>query len=339
MSTHAAVGYHDSLPASDPASLVDAQVERTELRPHDLLVRVEAVSVNPIDTKQRLQVTPDGLRVLGFDAAGTVVAVGDEVTLFAPGDEVFYAGVTNRPGSNQQFQAVDERIVGRRPRNVSFADAASLPLTSLTAWECLFDRLGLTAASSGHLLVIGATGGVGAVMLQLAEVLLPDVEVLATASDEERGAWVRRLGAEHVVNHRGDLVEEVLRVAPGGVDWVFSSHSQGQIPAYVDLTRPGGHIVAIDNGPADVTPLKPKSISWHWESMFTRALFQTPDMIEQHFILDRLADLVEAGQVRPTTTAVLRPINAANLRDAHARIESGRTAGKLVLEGWESPLS
>lgn len=334
MSTHAAVGYRASLPISDPSSLVDAQVERQQLLPHDVLVRVEAVSVNPIDTKQRTRVEPDGLRVLGFDAAGTVVAAGDEVTLYSPGDEVFYAGVVDRPGSNQQFQAVDERLIGRRPQNLSFADSASLPLTSLTAWECLFDRLGLTAASSGHLLVIGATGGVGSVMLQLAEVLLPDVKVIATASDDERAAWVRGLGAEHVVNHRGDLVTQVLDIAPDGVDWVFSSHSQGQIPVYAELMRAFAHIVVIDDGPADVTPFKQKSISWHWESMFTRGLFQTPDMIEQHFILHRLADLIEAGQVKPTTSSVMSPINAANLRQAHAQIESGRTAGKVVLEGW-----
>lgn len=334
MSTHAAVGYRESLPISDPNALVDAKVERPVLQPRDLLVRVEAVSVNPIDIKQRTRVSPDGLRVLGFDAAGTVVAVGAEVSSYSPGDEVWYAGAVNRPGSNQQFQAVDERLVGRRPRTVSFADAASLPLTSVTAWECLFDRLELTAASSGYLLVIGATGGVGSVMLQLAEVLLPDVQVIATASDDARADWVRSLGAEHVVNHHGDLSAQVRDIAPEGVDWIFSAHSKGQVDVYVPLMKPFGHIVAIDDGPTDVTSLKAKSLTWHWESMFTRGLFETPDMDEQGAILNRLADLVEAGQIKPTTSTVMRPINAANLREAHAQIETGRTTGKIVLEGW-----
>lgn len=334
MTTHRVVGYRESLPISDESSLVDGEVETPDLLPHDVLVEVAAISVNPIDVKQRTRVAPDGLRVLGYDAAGTVAAVGTEVTLFAPGDEVWYAGVFTRPGSNQQFQAVDERIVGRRPAAIPAADAASLPLTALTAWECLFDRLQLTAESTGHLLVIGATGGVGCIMLQLAEALLPGVSVIATASNEERAAQMYELGAEHVVNHRADLVGQVLEIAPAGVDWVFSSHSQGQIPVYEQLMAAGSHIVAIDDGPADVTPLKLKSITWHWESMFTRALYQTPDMVEQHRILDRLAELVEAGLVKPTTSAVLSPINAANLREAHARIETGRTVGKIVLEGW-----
>ena len=241
MTTTTAIGYRRCLPISDPASLVTEQVDVPELGPHDLLVEVAAVSVNPIDIKQRSGVAPDGFRVLGFDAAGTVQAVGAEATFFAPGDEVFYAGTLNRPGSNQRLQAVDERIVGRKPRTVSMGDAASLPLTSITAWETLFDRFGLTDESRGTLLVVGATGGVGSVMLQLARALLPRVETIATASDDERSQWVRRLGATYVVNHRGDLAQQVLAIAPGGVDWLFTAHTPGQVATYAEIVRPFGH--------------------------------------------------------------------------------------------------
>lgn len=334
MTTTTAIGYRRCLPISDPASLVTEQVDVPELGPHDLLVEVAAVSVNPIDIKQRSGVAPDGFRVLGFDAAGTVQAVGAEATFFAPGDEVFYAGTLNRPGSNQRLQAVDERIVGRKPRTVSMGDAASLPLTSITAWETLFDRFGLTDESRGTLLVVGATGGVGSVMLQLARALLPRVETIATASDDERSQWVRRLGATYVVNHRGDLAQQVLAIAPGGVDWLFTAHTPGQVATYAEIVRPFGEITAIDV-PDDIAPLKAKSITWHWESMFTRSLFTTPDLALQHELLDVVADLVDDGRLRPTTTAVLEPISAATLREAHERIETGRTLGKVVLQGWQ----
>lgn len=335
MTTTTAIGYRAALPVTDPASLVTEQVEVPPLGPHDLLVEVEAVSVNPVDVKLRAGSPSAGLRVLGFDAAGVVREVGSQVSLFAVGDEVFYAGAINRPGTNQRLHPVDERIVGRKPRSLSFADAASLPLTAITAWEALFDKLALTADSTGTLLIIGASGGVGSIMLQLARELLPGVTLIATASDDERAAWVRGLGAHHIVNHREDLAGQVQAIAPDGVHWLFTAHSEGQVETYARIVRPFGQIVAIDDGPRDVSPLKAKSITWHWELMFTRSLFQTPDLIEQHRLLDRVAELVDAGRVRPTTTQTLTPLTAATLRQAHELLESGRTVGKVVLHTWE----
>lgn len=333
--TARAIGCTEGLPIEDPRSLIEREIDLPEPGPHDLLVAVEAVSVNPIDVKTRRAQPAGDLRVLGFDAAGTVLAVGPEVTLFAPGDEVMYAGQVNRAGSNATRQLVDERIVGRRPAGLSWEDAASLPLTSLTAWECLLDRLALTASSTGTLLVVGATGGVGAMVLQLAEALLPGVRVIATASSPDRVAWTRDLGAGETVDHHGDLAAQVLDLAPGGVDWVFTSHSEGMAETFAQIVRPFGTIVAIDVAPGDLGLLKSKAIGWLWESMFTRPLFGTPDVAEQHRILERVADLVEAGTVRPVVTRRLAPISAENLREAHRLIETGRTLGKIVLSGWE----
>lgn len=332
--TTTAIGYVKNLPATDPGALVAREVEVPEPGPHDLLVEVEAVSVNPVDAKLRAGAPSSGFRVLGFDAAGTVRGVGSAVTLFAPGDEVFYAGTIDRPGTNRRLHVVDERITGRKPASLSFADAAALPLTAITAWESLFDRLGLTTESAGTLLVVGATGGVGSLMLELAEALLPDVTVVATASDEERAAWVRGLGAEHVIDHHGDMVAQVRCIAPAGVDWLFTAHSTGQIDTYAQVVAPFGHIVAIDDGPRDVSALKDKSIAWHWELMFTRPLRQTSDMIEQHRLLNRVADLVDHHRIRATTTQVLTPISPDTLREAHMLIESGHTVGKVVVHGW-----
>ncbi len=334
MRTTTAIGYDENLPITDPKALIGRQIDLPAPGPHDLLVEVEAVSVNPVDVKLRAGAPSGGFRVLGFDAAGTVREVGSAVTLFAPGDEVYYAGSIDRPGSNQRLHAVDERIVGRKPAALSFADAASLPLTAITAWEALFDRFGLTEPSGGSLLVVGATGGVGSVMLQLARALLPGVTVIATASDAERAAWVRDLGADHVVDHRGNLAGQVLEFAPDGVDRLFTAHSAGQVETYARIVRPFGQIVAIDDGPRDVAPLKMRSISWHWELMFTRPVQQTPDLIEQHRLLDRVADLVDQGRLRPTTTTVLTPIGPATLREAHRIVEGGRTVGKVVVHGW-----
>ena len=334
MTTTTAIGYQTNLPANDPAALIAREIDLPALGPHDLLVEVEAVSVNPVDVKLRAGAPSGGFRVLGFDAAGTVRAVGSEVTLFVPADEVYYAGSIDRPGTNQRRHVVDERITGRKPTNLSFGDAAALPLTVITAWESLFDRLGLTEGSVGTLLIVGATGGVGSIMLQLAEELLPNVTVIATASDDGRAGWVRGLGAEHVVNHHDELAAQVSAIVPGGVDWLFTAHSAGQIEAYAQVVRPFGHVVAIDDGPRDVSPLKGKSIAWHWELMFTRPLHRTPDLIEQHRLLNRVAELVDRGRIRPTTTTTLTPISAATLREAHELVESGHTVGKVVIHRW-----
>ena len=334
MTTTTAIGYQKNLPVTSPEALIAQEIDVPTLGPHDLLVEVKAVSVNPVDVKLRAGAPSGGFRTLGFDAAGTVRDVGSAVTLFTAGDDVFYAGSIDRPGTNQRQHVVDERIVGRKPATLSFADAAALPLTSITAWETLFDRLHLTESSIGTLLVIGATGGVGSIMLQLVETLLPTVTVIATASDDERAAWVRSLGAKHVVNHHDDLAEQVLAIAPNGVDWLFTAHSEGQIETYTQIIRPFGAVVAIDDGPRDVSPLKGKSIAWHWELMFTRPLHQTPDMIEQHRLLNAVADLVDEGRIHTTATVTLTPISADTLRQAHELVESGHATGKVVIHGW-----
>lgn len=333
--TTIAIGYEQNLPATHPEAFIEREIDVPELGPHDLLVEVEAVSVNPVDVKQRAGAPADGFRVLGFDASGTVRAIGAEVTLFAVGDEVFYAGSIDRPGTNQRLHVVDERITGRKPTKLSFVDSAALPLTAITAWEALFDRLGLTDASTGTLLVVGATGGVGSILLQLAEVFLPNVTVVATASDEDRAAWVRGFGAEQVINHREDIPGQIAEIEPNGVDWVFSAHSADQIETYAQILRPFGHIVAIDDSPRDMSALKRKSIAWHWEFMFTRPVQQTPDMIEQHRLLNVVSDLVDRDLIRTTTTKTLTPISADTLREAHALIEGGHTVGKLVISGWK----
>ncbi|WGD36247.1 zinc-binding alcohol dehydrogenase family protein [Lysinibacter sp. HNR] len=330
-----AIGYNTNLPVTDPRSLLSAHTTVPELGRHDLLVETQAVSVNPVDVKLRAGTPTKNLRVLGFDAAGTVIQTGKSVTLFAPGDEIFYAGSINRPGTNQRLHVVDERIAGRKPRRLSFADAASLPLTAITAWESLFNRLSLNEKSSGTLLVVGASGGVGSILLQLVETLLPEVKVIATASNQEKETWAHKHGAEYAVNHRANFVEQVLTISPDGVDWIFTAHSEGEIEKYAEIIKPFGQIVAIDDGPRDVSPLKAKSISWHWELMFTRSLYQTPDMIEQHHLLNTVADLVDSNKLHPTTSRTLTPINLANLREAHRLVETGRTVGKVVLHTWE----
>ncbi|OZE31187.1 NADPH:quinone reductase [Rhodococcus sp. 05-2254-6] len=331
--TMKAVAYTRSLPIYDPASLTDAVIDVPTVRPRDLLVDVRAVSVNPVDVKVRAGNDPQGTpKVLGFDAAGVVRAVGADVTMFAPGDEVYYAGDIGRPGTNSQFHAVDERIVAKKPTTLDFAQAAALPLTAITAWEGLFDKLRITAETTGTLLMVGATGGVGSVVLQLVRGLVPGVRVIATAADEDAMEWVRSLGAAEVVNHRRDLREEVRRVAPDGVDYVFTAHSSGQVEIYADLLTPFGQIVAIDDPETlDVLPLKTKAISWHWEFMFARPMHDTPDLIRQHELLTRVAELVDAGSVRTTVTTVLSPIDAEQLREAHRLVETGHVRGKVVI--------
>ena len=332
MTTNAAVAFSRSLPATDPESLVDVVLEAPSPGPHDLLVDVQAVSVNPVDVKVRLGGDPDGERVLGFDASGVVREVGSDVTLFHPGDEVSYAGDISRPGTNATLHVVDERIVGPKPTTLSFAEAAALPLTAITAWESLFDKLRLTPESSGTLLVVGATGGVGSIMLQIVDHLLPHVTVVATASRPEGEAWVRSLGADHVVNHRDDLAAGVGEVAPDGIDWIFTAHSEGMVETFAELLRPFGAVVAIDDPSSlDVRAFKSKSLSWHWELMFTRPLQGGEDQARQHEILTEVARLVDAGTFRSTATTVLTPIDATQLREAHRLVEDGHVIGKVVV--------
>jgi zinc-binding alcohol dehydrogenase family protein len=335
-----AVAYRRSLPIEDAESLQDVELPGPVAQGRDLLVKVEAVSVNPVDTKIRKRVDPQGAdKVLGWDAAGTVVAVGADVTLFKPGDTVFYAGAIDRSGSNAALQLVDERIVGRRPSTLDFAQAAAMPLTTLTAWELLFDRLGVprgSTARSGVVLIVGGAGGVGSMAIQLAR-RLTNFTVVATASRDDSRAWATDMGAHHVVDHRADLVAAVKAVAPQGVDYVLSlTHTEQHFPALVELLKPQGKLGLIDDPatPLDIGLMKSKSISLHWEFMYTRSLHHTEDMQAQHRILNEVSDLVDAGVLRTTLRENIGAINAGNLRRAHAQLESASTIGKLVLSGF-----
>lgn len=334
-----AIGYAKSLPIDDEASLEDIDLPAPTPGPRDLLVAVDAVSVNPVDVKVRLRAAPEtGHKVLGFDAAGTVRAVGRDVDLFKPGDAVFYAGAIDRPGSNSELHLVDERIVGRKPATLSPADAASLPLTAITAWELLFDRFGLAegAGAGEAILIVGGAGGVGSILIQLARALT-GLTVVATASRPESREWCLTLGAHHVIDHRADMGEALaaLGLAPRYVAALTATDRH--FPAYPALMAPQGKIGLIDDpDPAaiDITLLKEKALSLHWELMFTRSLYETPDMIEQHRLLNRVADLVAAGRIVATTNRVVEGIDAANLRAAHALQESGTAIGKTVLVGF-----
>jgi zinc-binding alcohol dehydrogenase family protein len=329
--TMRAVASYGGLPVDDPKSLSDVELPVPVLRPRDVLVRVEAVSVNPADVKIRagLRLSPTP-RILGFDAAGIVEAVGPEVTTLAVGDQVWYAGDITRPGANADLHAVDERIVGRKPQSLTFAQAAALPLTTITAWETLFDRFRLTAESTGVLVILGAAGGVGSVMIQLARELT-GVRVLASATRPESQAWVREMGAGGVVDHH-DLVASTTALAPDGVEFLFSPHSRGNIETFAEIMRPFGQITAIDEPRGlDILPLKSKSIAWHWELMFTRSLYGTPDMIEQKKLLETVASLVDEKRLRTTLTTSIDSFSAAGLREAHRLVETGHTTGKVVV--------
>lgn len=335
-----AVGFTKPLPITEPDSLLDVDLPDPEPSGRDLLVQVNAVSVNPIDAKMRIRSTPKAgeVKVLGWDAAGVVLAVGAKVQLFKPGDEVMYAGSIDRSGSDAMLQVVDERIVGRKPTTLDFAEAAALPLTAITAWELLFERFGLKRGNqpTGEaLLIIGAAGGVGSILLQLAR-RLTSLTVIGTASRQETAEWVLSLGAHHVVDHKRPLAEELRRIGFPQVSHVAGLTQTPQHFAEIaEVLAPQGKFGLIDElGQSDVGLLRRKSISLYWEYMFTRPVFATPDMIAQHRLLDELADLVERGMIRTTMTENYGVINAANLKRAHALIESGRARGKIVLEGW-----
>ncbi|MBD1918999.1 MULTISPECIES: zinc-binding alcohol dehydrogenase family protein [Cyanophyceae] len=351
-----AVALTHYLPISDPESLFDARLPKPSPTGRDLLVRVEAVSVNPVDTKVRApkEKVEDTPKVLGYDAAGVVESVGDAVTRFKPGDAVYYAGDITRPGSNAEFQLVDERIVGAMPQTLSFAEAAALPLTTLTAWEALFTRLGINRAGGDSrsvreptrneypygnrgqsILIIGGAGGVGSIAIQLAK--LAGLVVIATASRPQSQAWVRELGADHSVDYSDALIEEMAQLGHREVDFIANfSDTDAYWGVMAELIRPQGKIVGIvgNTDPLDLNLLKNKSATFAWEFMFTRSMYQTADMADQGHLLNEVAALIDAKTVRTTLGQTLSPINATNLRQAHAQIESGRTIGKLVLEGW-----
>jgi zinc-binding alcohol dehydrogenase family protein len=332
-----AIAQLQCLPSTDPACLVEVDLPRPVPAGRDLLVRVEAVSVNPVDTKLRRHVPPPGgqPRVLGFDVAGVVEAVGPDATLFTPGQRVMYAGDRNRPGGNAQFQCVDERLVGRMPTTLGFAQAAALPLTTITAWEALFDRLQLPATGAGTLLVTAAAGGVGSIAVQLAK-CLSDAHVVATASRPESRAQVLALGADLAIDHGQPMAPQLKLAGITGVDRIFSiSHTDTHFADLAKCIAPFGRLCAIDEcGPIDVRLLKPRSASLHWEGMFTRSGFGLADMGEQGALLSRVADLVDAGRIRSTLARQGGRITATDLVAAHAAVESGRMVGKIVLEGF-----
>ena len=332
-----AVGLYKYLPIDNPESLLDLEVEAPVAAGHDLLVEVKAISVNPVDTKRRapkdlVETTP---KILGWDAAGVVKAAGPDCELFKPGDPVYYAGSVIRPGANCQFHLVDERIVGRKPATLSYAEAAALPLTTLTAWELMFERMGISKTGTGRenaagksVLILGGAGGVGSIAIQLAK-KLARLKVTASASRPESIAWCKGLGADETVDH--------LQPIEGEYDFVLCfSSSDFYWNAFPKITKAQGKIGLIVRTirPVDLAILHDKSITVCLEGMFTRSTFQTPDMAAQHALLDETAGLIEAGVLKTTLTSNLGKINAANLRRAHRMLEEGHVTGKLVLEGW-----
>ena len=332
-----AIGYTHAGPISAEDALVELEVDVPRPGPRDLLVEVHGISVNPVDVKVRANVEPDGQhRILGFDAAGIVKEVGSDVVRFSPGDEVFYAGDLTRPGANAELQLVDERIVGRKPSSLGFAEAAGMPLTAITAWEILFDSFGLKEGEGAGeaLLAIGSAGGVGSILIQLTKKLTA-LSVVATASRPETKAWVEKMGADHVVNHRKPLDEEMkaLGISPR---YVAALTNTGQhFTAITELIKPRGQIVLIDDPESlNVLPLKLKAISLSWEFMFTRSMFQTEDMDLQHLLLNRVAHLLDNGTLVSTVNRHGGTMNVENLRKAHALQESGSAIGKTVLDGF-----
>ncbi|MFO0992152.1 MAG: zinc-binding alcohol dehydrogenase family protein [Hyphomicrobiales bacterium] len=335
-----AVGYKTAGPITRANALEDIDLPRPAPQEHDILVEVKAVSVNPVDTKVRTRETlaPGEWKVLGWDAVGRVVETGNAVTEFKIGDEVYYAGSIARPGTNSQFHLVDARIVGRRPKTLSDAEAAALPLTAITAWEMLFDRLDIrrpVPGAANAILIIGGAGGVGSIAIQLVRAL-SDMTVIATASRSETRDWVRNLGAHHVIDHAKPLAEEIKALGIGEPAFVFSTtQTQQHLAEIVTLIAPQGRFGLIDDPKIlDIMPFKRKSVSVHWELMFTRSLYSTADIHEQGALLNEVARLVDNGRIRTTLSEVLKPINAANLMRAHALIETGRAKGKVVLEGF-----
>jgi zinc-binding alcohol dehydrogenase family protein len=334
-----AVGFTHYLPVEDTSAFLDLDIETPTPTGRDILVAVKAIAVNPVDTKVRgpKDKVEDTPRIIGYDASGVVAAVGPEVTLFQPGDGVYYAGDITRSGTNAEFHLVDERIVGRKPKTLSHAEAAALPLTTITAYEAFFDRLGIDRNGSDagqSLLIIGAGGGVGSIGIQLAK--QAGLTVIATASRPETSAWVTELGADHVVNHREDMVAQVRSLGMQHVDHIAIFNDMRHWDTAVELIRPQGGIVSIEDTdlPMPMGGMKMKAASFHWEFMFARSMHQTPDMIEQHKLLSYVANQIDAGHIKTTVSEVLSPINAVNMREAHRLVETGKAKGKIVVEGF-----
>jgi zinc-binding alcohol dehydrogenase family protein len=339
-----AIGYTSSLPISDENSLVDIELPKPVANGRDILVKINAIAVNPVDYKirQNVPATEGNYKIIGWDAVGEVVAIGDKVSQFKLGESVYYAGDINRQGSNAEYQLVDERIVGFKPSSLSDADAAALPLTTITAWELLFEHLSIKQQSPDAIqktdeviLVVGAAGGVGSILLQLAKTLT-GATIIATASRQSTQDWVKKLGADYVVDHTKPLQPQIEALNIDQVTHVASLNgSPKYMDTYTELLVPFGKIALIDDpGSFDITQLKTKSLSLHWEFMFARAMHQSADMIAQSRLLNRVSELVDQGRIQTTTGKYLGLINAANLRTAHAELESGSSIGKIVLQGF-----
>jgi zinc-binding alcohol dehydrogenase family protein len=334
-----AVGYTESLAIEEPEALQDIELEKPTASGHDLLVKISAVSVNPVDTKVRKRAAPPAgeYKVLGFDAVGEVVEVGDDVSSYKPGDRVWYAGDLTRSGTNAEYHLVDERIAGKAPQSLSDAEAAAVPLTAITAWELLFDRLGLQQDDGNvRLLVVGAAGGVGSILVQLAA-QLTKATVIGTASRAESQAWVKSLGATHVLDHSKPLAEELKNAGLSNVTHVAAlTHTDQHYDQIVEMIAPQGKIALIDDpvGGLDIMKLKQKCVSVHWEFMFTRSMFQTDDIAEQAALLNKVSELIDAGKIKTTMGENFGAINAENLKKAHAKVESNTAIGKIVLEGF-----
>jgi NADPH:quinone reductase len=336
-----AIGYKTPSPIAAADSLVDIDIAKPAPEGRDILVEVKAVSVNPVDYKVRRSTPPaEGIdwKVVGWDAAGIVAAVGPDAKKFKPGDEVWYAGSITRPGANAEYHLVDERIVGRKPSKLDWADAAALPLTSLTAWEAFFDRMGVkrpVPGAANALLIVGGAGGVGSIAIQIAR-QFTDLTVIATASRPETRDFVTAMGAHHVIDHSKPLAAQIAEIGIGAPAFVFSTtQTEQHVAEIAELIAPQGRFGLIDDPKGfDIMLFKRKAVSIHHELMFTRAIYQTPDMDEQGRILDKMAAAVDDGRIKSTATERLGTINAANLKKAHAQLESGTTIGKIVLEGF-----
>jgi len=341
-----AIGFYQFLPVENPESLVEVEITDPEPGARDLLVRVKAVSVNPVDVKirSRLATVETEPKIIGWDVAGVVESIGSEVSLFQVGDEVYYAGDITRPGCNSQYHLVDERIVGRKPASLSFEAAAAMPLTTITAWEALFDRLGVEKGAPDRqdrksVLVIGGAGGVGSIAIQLAK-KVAGCKVIATASRDETAEWCRANGADEIIDHHKPFAEEFKRIGADEVDYILCFNStEKHIQNMADVIKPQGRICTIvetkDNQPLNINIFQGKSVGFMWELMFTRSMFNTPDMQAQHDLLNEAGRLLDEGVLKTTLTENYGPLTAENLRKAHGKIESGSMIGKLVLSGIE----
>lgn len=331
-----AIGYTKSLPIDEPGSLEETEIPAPVAGSRDIVVAVEAISVNPVDVKVRVRAEPEtGHKILGFDAAGTVQAVGNEVEYYNLGDQVFYAGDVTRTGTNAELHAVDERLVGKKPSSLSMANAAALPLTSITAWEMLFDCFKLTEGDGegDAILIIGGAGGVGSIMIQLAK-QLTKLRVIATASRPETVDWCKLMGADDIISHRESLPDQLntLGVQPRYVAALTASDQH--FDAIIEVIKPRGEIAMIDDPEnLPIAKIKPKALSFHWEFMFARSMFQADDMDAQRNLLNKVSALVDAGKIRTAATRNLGPLSVDALKQAHRLQESGTVIGKTVLEG------